>query len=178
MYFIKDQFRPRNSTCHFDVSMSMSTSQSNFSPIPSTSKQNDLETVKIEETTHVAFLKEFPKSGKLNLTKEFEEKQKREFWMASIDPDLGFLAGLLPHFKNVLETDKPFLEKDLLQVISRYLSKKKYLDSIATLNNGSENRVVEESPQSPQPSTSNFCKRKLVYRDKRPYKKTNNTAEE
>ena len=117
-------------TCHFYVSMS--TSQSNLSPIPSTNKQNDLETVKIEETTHVVILKEFPKSGKLNLTKEFEEKQMREFWRASIDPNLGFLAGLLPHFKNVLKTDKPFLEKDLLQVISRYLSKNKYLDSIAT----------------------------------------------
>lgn len=87
----------------------------------------EIDEVEIVETTHDAFVKEFPKPSFSKSTvqsikpgEDDLQKHMATAMLASIDPDIGFLASLLPHIRSVNPEKKALLKNHLLQVLLQY----------------------------------------------------------
>lgn len=177
MFFIKDQLRQNNIISPLVMSRTQNRIDAKEDSSSSVLPNGEIDEVEIVETTHDAFVKEFPKpsySKNQPVKPEGDEdlqKHMTEAMVASIDPDVGFLASLLPHIRSVGAEKKALLKNHLLQVVLQYSDD--IDDKVMDLDESDTDTGSDETESS---IPGNSHKRKLLVLRESGVKKTANDS--
>ncbi|XP_014271324.1 uncharacterized protein [Halyomorpha halys] len=179
MFFVKDQLRQNNIISPLAMSRAQNRLDAKDDPSSSVLPNGEVDDVEIVETTHDAFVKEFPKpscsssSSKSTTTKsEGEDLQKHmaAAMLASIDPDVGFLASLLPHMRSVSAEKKALLKNHMLQVVLQYSDNEEIDDKVSDCDDynsysGSEEPEASNVNNNESASVSTNKRKLLIVQD-------------